>query len=171
MTFFPKEMMGQRSTNKTNWPWNIDNASAPGFGPTLPTYGYPAVGLDTYKPFNISNSSNDIKSNPRIEEAQKILAQEKTKTDSTKKKTKKEKIPATLKNILWHKYFDTSITGICQCCKVEIISKAIFDAGHVISEKNGGQVVLDNLKPICKLCNSSMGKTNMDEFMKKYGIQ
>lgn len=87
-----------------------------------------------------------------------------------KKRVTKEKIPATLKNILWHKYFDTSITGLCQCCKVEIISKAIFDAGHIISEKNGGKVILDNLKPICKLCNSSMGKTNMDEFMKKYGI-
>jgi hypothetical protein len=88
----------------------------------------------------------------------------------TKKRVKKEKIPATLKNIVWHKYFETSLTGLCQCCKVENISKAIFDAGHIISEANGGQVVLDNLKPICKLCNSSMGKTNMDDFMKKYGI-
>ena len=88
----------------------------------------------------------------------------------TKKRAKKEKIPATLKNILWHKYFEASLTGLCQCCKVENISKAIFDAGHIISEANGGQVVLDNLKPICKLCNSSMGKTNMDDFMKKYGI-
>jgi len=87
-----------------------------------------------------------------------------------KKRAKKEKIPATLKNILWHKYFETSLTGLCQCCKVELISKAIFDAGHIISEANGGKVVLENLKPICKLCNSSMGKTNMDEFMKKYGI-
>jgi hypothetical protein len=87
-----------------------------------------------------------------------------------KKRVKKEIIPATLKNILWHTYFNTSITGLCQCCKVETISKAIFDAGHIISEKNGGKVTLENLKPICKLCNSSMGKTNMDEFMKKYGI-
>ena len=182
MTFFTKEMMGQRTNNKTNWPLNIDNTTIPDFGPTLPRYNY----SDSYMPFNIPKSCNDIKVNPRIEAAQKLLAQEKAKNDSIKKdvlpiaqiseappikkRTKKEKIPATLKNILWHKYFDTSLTGVCQCCKVETISKAIFDAGHVISEKNGGQVILENLKPICKLCNSSMGKTNMDEFMKKYGI-
>ena len=32
----------------------------------------------------------------------------------TKKRVKKEKIPATLKNIVWHKYFETSLTGLCQ---------------------------------------------------------
>jgi hypothetical protein len=169
MALFTKEMVDQLNTN-----WS-------GFGPTLPTYSYPYIHSDTYTPFNIPNSSTNIKVNPRIEAAQKLLAKDKRKKEvlpitqisevtPTKKGAKKEKIPATLKNILWHKYFEKSITGLCQCCKVEIISKAIFDAGHVISEKNGGQVVLENLKPICKLCNSSMGKTNMDEFMKKYGI-
>ena len=148
---------------------------------------FPHVFSETYtSTFNNPNSSNGIKVNPQIERAQQLLAQEKAKKDTskkedilkaddtprttTKKKVKKEKIPATLKNILWHKYFETSLTGMCQCCKVETISKAIFDAGHIISEKNGGKVVLDNLKPICKLCNSSMGRTNMDDFMKKYGI-
>jgi len=138
-------------------------------------------------PFGHLSGSNEIGGNPgfraRMEAAQQLMAQEadetpvkekakKCKPDDApvKKRAKKEKIPATLKNIVWHKYFETSLTGLCQCCKVENISKAIFDAGHIISEANGGKVVLDNLKPICKLCNSSMGKTNMDEFMKKYGI-
>lgn len=160
------------------------------FGLPEPDYQtiFPHVFSETYtSPFN-PYSSNDIKVNPQIERVQKLLGQEKAKKDiskkednivnaddtqsnsPTKKRVKKEKIPATLKNILWHKYFETSLTGICQCCKVETISKSIFDAGHIISEKNGGKVVLDNLKPICKLCNSSMGRTNMDDFMKKYGI-
>jgi hypothetical protein len=141
----------------------------------------------TYTPFgNLSTGNNsDINKRFQAQNAQIFLAQEKAKQEQikadtkepvikpdtpAKKRVKKEKIPATLKNIVWHKYFETSLTGLCQCCKVENISKAIFDAGHIISEANGGQVVLDNLKPICKLCNSSMGKTNMDEFMKKYGI-
>ena len=138
-----------------------------------------------YNPFGFSSTSNISEINVRFQAAQALMAIEKEKKETvkdtqketiikldtpTKKKVKKEKIPATLKNIVWHKYFETSLTGLCQCCKVENISKAIFDAGHIISEKNGGQVVLENLKPICKLCNSSMGKTNMDEFMKKYGI-
>jgi hypothetical protein len=138
---------------------------------------------------HLSTSSENFDRNKRFHAAQAFMAQERAKQEqlkeptkeavkepiikpdtSTKKRVKKEKIPATLKNIVWHKYFESSLTGLCQCCKVENISKAIFDAGHIISEKNGGQVVLDNLKPICKLCNSSMGKTNMDDFMKKYGI-
>ena len=142
-------------------------------------------GMWDYLSTSSENSDRNKRFQSHMEAAQTFIAQEKAKQEQikepiketlikpdtpAKKRVKKEKIPATLKNIVWHKYFETSLTGICQCCKVENISKAIFDAGHIISEKNGGQVVLENLKPICKLCNSSMGKTNMDEFMKKYGI-
>ncbi len=87
-----------------------------------------------------------------------------------KEKKKKEKIPAAVKNTLWYNFFQDSTTGKCQCCKIEAISKSIFDAGHIISEATGGKVELSNLRPICKLCNSSMGKMNMDEFIKKYGF-
>lgn len=87
-----------------------------------------------------------------------------------KEKKKKEKIPASVKNTLWSKHFDNSIQGKCQCCKTEVISKNNFDCGHIISEKNGGAVHLDNLKPICRSCNSSMGTTNMNDFMTKYGF-
>ena len=34
----------------------------------------------------------------------------------------KEKIPATVKNILWRKFFNDNMNGICCCCKVENIS-------------------------------------------------
>ncbi len=53
---------------------------------------------------------------------------------------------------------------------MENISVKNFDCGHIISEKNGGIVSLDNLKPICRLCNSSMSTNNMDDFIKKYGF-
>lgn len=84
---------------------------------------------------------------------------------------KKDKIPAAIKNIVWDNYFKTTTTGKCTCCNVEPISRANFDTGHIISEKNGGEVKIDNLKPICRLCNSSMGAMNMEEFQKKYGIK
>jgi len=87
-----------------------------------------------------------------------------------KEKKAKEKIPASVKNTLWSKHFDNSIQGNCQCCKTEVISKNNYDCGHIISEKNGGAVHLDNLKPICRSCNSSMGTTNMNDFMTKYGF-
>ena len=43
-----------------------------------------------------------------------------------------------------------------------------FHTGHYISEANGGEVKLDNLRPICKGCNLSMGTTNMEDFMFEY---
>jgi len=86
------------------------------------------------------------------------------------KKIKKEKIPLSVKNTLWSLFFKNNIQGNCQCCKFEIISKNNFDCGHIISEKNGGKIEFDNLKSICRSCNSSMGTTNMNDFMIKYGF-
>ena len=89
---------------------------------------------------------------------------------SKNNKRKKDQIPITVKNTLWNVYFKNNINGVCQCCKHEIISKNNFDCGHIISEKDGGLVTLDNLRPICRSCNSSMGTLNMDIFIKKYGF-
>ena len=87
-----------------------------------------------------------------------------------KKYKKKCLIPAVIKNSLWNKYFSDKNTGKCCCCNIETISSRNFDCGHIISEHNGGIVSLDNLKPICRLCNSSMSTTNMDEFISKYKL-
>jgi hypothetical protein len=61
-------------------------------------------------------------------------------------------------------YFKSKIYG-------NIISQHIFECGHVISEKNGGNVTLDNLRPICSSCNKSMGVMNLEEFKSKYFIK
>ena len=92
--------------------------------------------------------------------------------NNSKIKTYKKKsvIPAVIKNSLWQKYFNESTTGKCCSCNIENISRGNFDCGHIISEHNGGLVTIDNLKPICRLCNSSMSTMNMDEFIKKYGL-
>ena len=92
------------------------------------------------------------------------------KDKPVKEKKTKEKIPATVKNTLWRKYFNDNMDAKCQCCLSESISIKNFDCGHIISEKNGGSVSIDNLKPICRLCNSSMSTMNMQEFINKYGL-
>ena len=109
------------------------------------------------------------------QEIDKKKAESVEKKESVKKKVpterkKKEKIPASVKNTLWSLYFGNSINGNCQCCKTETISKNNFDCGHVIAEKNGGKVELDNLKPVCRSCNSSMSTNNMNDFITKYGF-
>lgn len=82
-------------------------------------------------------------------------------------KTKKKTIPKVLKNAVWDKYIgqDKGI-GNCYCCQSNIDSKH-FECGHIISEQDGGDITLDNLRPVCSLCNKSMGTQNMSDFISK----
>jgi 5-methylcytosine-specific restriction endonuclease McrA len=88
----------------------------------------------------------------------------------TTKKKHKDKIPRAVRNAVWVRYFPNSLTGVCVCCKIEGITYGNFQAGHVISEHNGGSTTIDNLRPVCALCNTSMGTQNMDDFISKYGF-
>jgi len=120
-----------------------------------------------------NKSENNIKPDNIIiekKDSKKKLNEKDKKEKIPTEKKKKEKIPVSVKNTLWSLNFENSLTGKCQCCKTENISKNNFDCGHIISEKNGGKVELSNLKPICRSCNSSMSTTNMDDFMSKYGF-
>jgi hypothetical protein len=84
---------------------------------------------------------------------------------------KKKSIPLTLKRKVWNTHIGESIgKTVCLCCKLTEITQMSFSCGHIISEFNGGEITLDNLKPICVSCNSSMGTKNMDDFMKKFGL-
>ena len=83
---------------------------------------------------------------------------------------KRGNIPRALRYAVWEKYLGKNNEAKCCCCKNTTISITNFDCGHIKSNKDGGKIHIDNLKPICKTCNSSMGTTNMDEFIKKYGF-
>lgn len=83
----------------------------------------------------------------------------------------KEKIPATVRNTVWNLFIGVEQKiGKCYCCKFENISIATFECGHVVSEKNNGNITIDNLRPVCSHCNKSIGTKNMFEFMQKYGF-
>jgi len=84
---------------------------------------------------------------------------------------KKKSIPLSLKALVWNKYIgEEKGTGYCQCCRKNIIKQISFHCGHIISERNGGSTTLNNLIPLCQTCNLSMGKQNMNDFVKKYGF-
>lgn len=71
---------------------------------------------------------------------------------------------------VWNKHIGDEIGKTkCLCCKLQDIYQASFSCGHIISEYNGGELKLDNVKPICASCNSSMGTKNMDEYIKEHG--
>ena len=85
------------------------------------------------------------------------------------KKIRKNKIPKCVKNNSWDKYIGKNIgEALCICCNIKVIDSKNFIGGHIIYEKNGGDINVDNIIPICTECNSSMGYTNMDEFITKF---
>jgi 5-methylcytosine-specific restriction endonuclease McrA len=83
---------------------------------------------------------------------------------------KRESIPKCVRNALWINYFKDSRTGMCQCCLREQITIGNFHAGHIIAHANGGLTTLDNLTPLCMLCNTSMSTYDLNEFIKKYNL-
>jgi len=88
-----------------------------------------------------------------------------------KEKPKRKTIPLALRRSVWNKYIGEEIgKTLCMCCKISDISQMTFSCGHIVSVYNGGDINLENLKPICVSCNSSMGTQNMDEFIQNYGL-
>lgn len=93
------------------------------------------------------------------------------KSKKVTKKYTKEKIPVTVRNIVWNTYVGSELKqSFCLCCSTEPITCANFDCGHVIAEKNGGSLTIDNLRPICGHCNKSIGTQNMEDFINKHNI-
>ena len=83
------------------------------------------------------------------------------------KKEKKKQISSTMKRVVWNTWIGEDVgKSKCLCCKITDITQMSFNTGHIIAEANGGKNIVSNMKPICENCNSSMGKTNMDDFMK-----
>jgi 5-methylcytosine-specific restriction endonuclease McrA len=97
----------------------------------------------------------------------KELSQEKeAKVKPKEKKPKKKAISATIKKLVWNTNIGEDIgKAKCTCCKSTDITQMSFNCGHVISEHNGGETIVSNLKPICQNCNSSMGTKDMNDFM------
>jgi 5-methylcytosine-specific restriction endonuclease McrA len=84
-------------------------------------------------------------------------------------KYKKKAIPKALKKMVWDKYIGDNVGKTkCMCCRHQEIRQIEFHCGHVIAEAKNGKTVVENLRPICAQCNLSMGKMNMNEFIKKY---
>ena len=84
-----------------------------------------------------------------------------------KVKIKKKTISKTLRLKVWNKYIgEEKRKGKCGVCK-SLMKIENFHCGHIIAESQGGETNINNLKPICTICNQSMGTQNMDEFQKK----
>ena len=83
-------------------------------------------------------------------------------------KQAKKRIGKGIKRRVWNQYTEQP-NDDCPLCP-NTISNSDFEAGHIISEANGGLVKVNNLIPICKSCNTEMGSKNLNEFFETMGI-
>lgn len=82
---------------------------------------------------------------------------------------KKQKVTHALKVNVWDRYVgDTIGKTKCHCCQNVDITQHNFHCGHVQAEALGGTLHIDNLRPICGVCNNSMGTQNMFEFQREF---
>ena len=78
---------------------------------------------------------------------------------------KRLSIPKEIREKCWMAYNKTSI-GKCYVCSQEL-SSFNMEAGHVNSVYYGGDNSLNNLRPICRSCNISMGTENLYKFKER----
>lgn len=77
------------------------------------------------------------------------------------------KISQSLRQQVWMKYCNNQLEMKCICCNTNIINAFNFECGHIHAKALGGENSINNLVPICSLCNKSMGIQNLNKFMKK----
>lgn len=119
--------------------------------------------IDTGK--DVNKTTMDIDDNKKTDVNPKtdIVSTTLVKT----KKYKKKNIPATVRRLTWYKYIGQEIgKAKCLCCNVTDITQLSFHCGHIIPESQGGENTVENLRPICQNCNSSMGSKNFYDFKK-----
>lgn len=106
---------------------------------------------------------------PVCEEVRKKLETRYPKSDERKTDNsyRKQTIPKTLKEQVWQTYVG-KLEGKCLVCNDKKITAFDFECAHIEAEAKGGETNVSNLRPICKLCNGSIGTKNMIEFARKH---
>jgi len=78
-------------------------------------------------------------------------------------------IGSALKKAVWEKHKKPGNIVNCYHCKTNL-DFTEFECGHIISVAEGGNTTVNNLTPVCSMCNRSVGKKNAKEFNDKHGI-
>jgi hypothetical protein len=87
-----------------------------------------------------------------------------------KGKPKRAPIPTALRHAVWNAWVEggaRSGEGPCACC-ARLITQQDFECGHVVAAACGGAATVDNLRPVCRSCNRSMGTTDLTAFVALY---
>jgi hypothetical protein len=80
----------------------------------------------------------------------------------------RKSIPKPVRTQVWNKHIgEENGIGKCDVCATEI-KVSNFDCGHIIASADGGEDIINNLVPICRLCNLSMSTDNLNDFKQRY---
>ena len=88
-------------------------------------------------------------------------------------KYKKQHIPKQLKRNVWSCFAGNNKKMKCPMDCGRSITMEKHHCGHIKAEKKGGELKMDNLKPVCAKCNQMMQQNHMYEWkesMKKRGL-
>ena len=70
---------------------------------------------------------------------------------------------------VWDAYIGIDYGRVkCPYCKGNDINPFHFQIGHVVARAKGGDMSIENLRPICSLCNQSLGTNSID--LSKYKV-
>ena len=88
---------------------------------------------------------------------QKKQTNQTNQTNEKKQNYKKKSIPKAVREQVWVTYFGKCFEHKCYIswCK-NIVNVYDFHIGHDTPESKGGTLEINNLKPICSRCNTSM---------------
>lgn len=78
------------------------------------------------------------------------------------------KISQSLRQQVWVKYAGKNYEIKCICCNINTINCFTFECGHIKPSSKGGLNNINNLKPICGLCNKSMNTIDLNKFQEFY---
>ena len=95
----------------------------------------------------------------------KVKNSKKTVKIPTKKR--RTACPKSVKETLWRKYFGDNINGKCYICDTSI-TLFNFEVGHNKPFSKGGKWTVNNLRPLCRSCNRSMGTMTAEKYKKKH---
>lgn len=82
--------------------------------------------------------------------------------------TVRQTIPKQIRRMVWAKCNDArSVEGLCYVCS-ETLHFDNMECGHDMPHHLGGRAELDNLWPLCRDCNRTMGIRRVEDFKRWY---
>ena len=112
------------------------------------------------------------KSENNISKSTSVEINESSLNVGTRNSTKKQSISSKTREKVWEIHIGDSMKGKCYCCDDPIkFSSAGWHCGHILAESKGGNITIDNLRPVCAGCNLSMGTMHMKDFFIQNGFK